>query len=436
MVAMSAVSRWLCVVGLMFMTNAMADVRSESYSVWRFESTAAETQITARLTISHREAGRILPSLAVQGVSLSQAFVTEFDRFVLADDQFCEVIRTEAALRVQVNQLQILKRWRCAQSMTELSTANAQWSISRGQYLAHLDRHLHILQVYDNDNLVLEKLLTEPAQTVSFSLDEVSTTVQTTVQVLQQYFMIGVMHIIHGLDHLLFLLTLLIIASTGRRVLLLITGFTLGHALTIGLMVLTTITPNAAKIESLIAYSIIFVALLGLINPRVVTRMTWNAMLAVLLLLTGLLVTTGIVADNWTFLTMLFCWSLGLIMLYQQVAQSTGFHLMLTIGFGLIHGLGFGGSLRTIGVPLDAIWPALIAFNLGVELAQIIAVGILIGLSYSLTLITEKYQHHQLISPATFNGMRFLHQPPMTTSLIGLCCLISSYWFITRLAGA
>lgn len=146
----------------------------------------------------------------------------------------------------------------------------------------------------------------------------------TTLDVATMYLVFGLEHIWQGVDHLLFVACLLFIARTPRRVLITITGFTLAHSVTLSLAALDVIAVPAAAVEATIALSIVFLA-----REIVLTRrdtLTWRYPIAV------------------------------------------------SASFGLLHGFGFASALGEIGLPQTEIPAALLAFNAGVELGQILFV--------------------------------------------------------------
>lgn len=157
-----------------------------------------------------------------------------------------------------------------------------------------------------------------------------------------QFLKIGFEHITDitaGYDHLLFVLALSAIYTFNqwRNVLVLVTAFTVGHSLTLMLTV-ANLSPIPSKvIEWLIPFTIVLTCLLNLIKP------TQNA------------------AQKYSSSAM-----------YRRYA--------LAIFFGLIHGLGFANYLREI-LPTDELFHALLAFNVGLEIGQlvIVFVGLMIG---------------------------------------------------------
>jgi hydrogenase/urease accessory protein HupE len=134
-----------------------------------------------------------------------------------------------------------------------------------------------------------------------------------------EFIKLGIKHIATGYDHLLFLLGLLIIGTTLKAALKIITSFTLAHSVTLALATLNLLNIPPRIIEPLIAASIVFVGVQNLLCRDVEKR--W----------------------------------------------------LLTFGFGLIHGCGFASALRDLGVGANGSGVAvpLLSFNLGVELGQL-----------------------------------------------------------------
>lgn len=139
---------------------------------------------------------------------------------------------------------------------------------------------------------------------------------------LWRYAQTGVVHVLSGYDHILFLILLVFIAH--RRLIAVITGFTLSHSISLAASALDWVRVSALAIEILIAMSIVFLAA-EILRPR---------------------------RDSWG-------WR---------------YPFLVTLGFGFIHGFGFANNLNEIGLPSNSQIIALAAFNVGVEVGQIIIV--------------------------------------------------------------
>jgi hypothetical protein len=143
-------------------------------------------------------------------------------------------------------------------------------------------------------------------------------------EIARAYTVLGIGHILSGFDHLLFVLALLFLVGFNRQLVLALTAFTLAHSLTLGLSALGWLTLRRPPVEAAIALSIVLVAAEALHNKPTLSR-RWPALVAFL--------------------------------------------------FGLVHGLGFAGALREIGLPQNHLLVALLTFNVGVELGQLLVVA-------------------------------------------------------------
>lgn len=143
----------------------------------------------------------------------------------------------------------------------------------------------------------------------------------------RDYLLHGMEHIIGGLDHLLFVFALLVIARTPRRVLWTVTGFTLGHSLTLSLAALGVVSVPVPPMEAAIALSIVFLAV-------EIARGDRNGL-------------------------------------------SYRYPLLVSCGFGLLHGLGFASALGELGLVEGAMLWSLLFFNLGVEAGQLLFIAAL-----------------------------------------------------------
>jgi hydrogenase/urease accessory protein HupE len=148
------------------------------------------------------------------------------------------------------------------------------------------------------------------------------------------YLRLGVEHILTGVDHLLFVLALLIVARGRRRLLASVTAFTAAHSITLALATLGFVRVPQQPVEAVIALSIVFVAV------EIVRGRQGHA---------------GIAGRSpW----------------------------IVAFAFGLLHGFGFAGALSEIGLPPAHIPLALLFFNLGVELGQLLFVAVVLGAAW------------------------------------------------------
>jgi hydrogenase/urease accessory protein HupE len=148
-----------------------------------------------------------------------------------------------------------------------------------------------------------------------------------TAQVAKTYFELGVEHILTGFDHLLFVLSLVLLLTGGWQIAKAVTAFTVAHSITLIATALHLLSVPRQPVEVCIALSIIFLAVEIVKShpstPRLSERIPW----------------------------------------------------VIAFAFGLLHGFGFAGALAEIGLPDGEIPTALLAFNLGVEAGQLLIVG-------------------------------------------------------------
>ncbi|MEH7378542.1 HupE/UreJ family protein [Neobacillus drentensis] len=148
----------------------------------------------------------------------------------------------------------------------------------------------------------------------------------------KQFLVLGLEHIFTGYDHILFVISLLFGAKTIRHILSLVTAFTIAHSITLALATFDIIHLPSRFVESAIALSIIYVALINIFN------------------------------------------------------QDSKHQPWLAFGFGLIHGFGFAGILAEMRLDTNHMVTSLVSFNLGIEIGQLI----IVSLAYPLILWIKK----------------------------------------------
>lgn len=228
---------------------------------------------------------------------------------------------------------------------------------------------------------------------------------------------LGIKHILSGWDHLAFVFGLVILAGTIQELTKLVTGFTLGHSITLALAVFGLVTPNAGSVEALIGFSI---ALIGIENVWLVSEKDrWISLgsmgvIGVLVLLSffGLGSLSG-----WTLFGLLLFTACHFQVL--EISQHPGpLRSLVALAFGLIHGLGFAGVLMHMELATGELLPALLGFNLGVEAGQLVVV---LG-------IWPVFQ--------VFSYFRSTTEKRMAYEFCSiLVCTIGTYWFVLRTFG-
>ena len=188
------------------------------------------------------------------------------------------------------------------------------------------------------------------------------------LQVAATYTLLGVEHILEGFDHLLFVLALLLIVRDWRVLLATITAFTLAHSLTLAVATLGVVRVPQQPVEAVIALSILFLASEWMHNrqgrPGAAARWPW----------------------------------------------------LVAFTFGLLHGFGFAGALAEVGLPQHAVPLALVFFNLGVEVGQLLFIAAVLALAWLL---------HRLHRPQLVLRLE--------TLVIYAIGALSSFWLFERI---
>ena len=185
----------------------------------------------------------------------------------------------------------------------------------------------------------------------------------TTEEVAWQYFGLGFTHILpRGLDHILFVIGIFLLSARWRSIFLQVSTFTIAHSITLGLTMYGVVSLPARVVEPMIALSIAYVAIENLVTSE------------------------------------LKPWRLALV-----------------FSFGLLHGMGFAGVLRDLGLPRSQFLTALLTFNVGVEGGQLTVIA-------AAFLVVAYWRSNHL----TYR--RFIVQPAsLAIALAGL------YWTVQRL---
>jgi hydrogenase/urease accessory protein HupE len=194
-------------------------------------------------------------------------------------------------------------------------------------------------------------------------------------EVAATYLRLGVEHILFGFDHLLFVLALVILVRGWGRVAITVTAFTIAHSITLTAATLGFMNVPGPPLEAAIALSILLVAV-EIVNarrgkPSPTARLPW----------------------------------------------------LVAFSFGLLHGFGFAGALAEVGLPQHAIPVALLFFNVGVEIGQLIFVAAVLSLISVVHHVASK-----LLEPARIQ--QSLDRLDMTVAYaIGV---MAAYWLIER----
>lgn len=234
------------------------------------------------------------------------------------------------------------------------------------------------LSATSTDVLVRIESLGGAIQTERLSPTQTTFVVQATPgagEVAATYLRLGVEHILFGFDHLLFVLALVILVRDWRRVAVTVTAFTIAHSITLVAATLGFVNVPGPPVEAAIALSIMLVSV-EILNarrgePSLTARMPW----------------------------------------------------LVAFGFGLLHGFGFAGALAEVGLPQHAIPVALLFFNLGVEIGQLLFVAAVLSLIWLLRHAASKLMEAVQV--------KFTLDRLDTAMAYGIG-ITAAYWFIER----
>ncbi len=158
---------------------------------------------------------------------------------------------------------------------------------------------------------------------------------QSPVEVFLVFVQQGVEHILFGLDHLLFIAALMLVVRDWRMLVKTITAFTVAHSITLSLATFKIVVPATAPVEAMVALSIVLAA------------------------------------------------SEAIRLEQGRSSLTTQWPWIVAFAFGLLHGFGFAGALIEIGLPPDDVPLALLAFNIGVEIGQLLFVAALLAVVFA-----------------------------------------------------
>jgi hydrogenase/urease accessory protein HupE len=191
------------------------------------------------------------------------------------------------------------------------------------------------LQATITDVLVRVKTMDGPESTTLIHPKQPwfeATAAPSKLRVAGAYLRLGIEHIWTGIDHLLFILGLMILVKGRRRLVATVTAFTVAHSITLAGATLGFVRVPQQPVEACIALSIVFVA-----SEIIHARQGWQGL-----------------TERWPWI--------------------------VAFTFGLLHGFGFAGALNAVGLPQTAIPVALLFFNIGVEIGQLLFIAAILSL--------------------------------------------------------
>jgi len=387
----------LALVAMLAAGLAQAHVKSQSFGVWRIDGKDVHLTLTVPLLETLRLAttpnvqppddvvlGYLAKHTAVTSSHGNCGITTQ--RAISATDQF--------------------RRFEFLFSCDD----DANIKLHSSAFFDLIKSHTHLAQIEMPDGHFIEQVISDDHRDLSLTSEEE----ELRDAGLLKYMSMGIMHIFTGIDHMSFLLGLVLISRRTRDLVFVITGFTLGHSATLALAVTGILRPDAQYIDALVALTI---ALIGAENLAVATRRPAIVALGMggLLLAMALMRMAGMGTLPILLLLGAGLFSANYLMISGHLRDAGRLRMVVTVVFGLIHGFGFAADLLELHMPPGTLAKLLVGFNLGVEVGQLSVVFVLLTLVMLL-----RRMKLALPRPIVVDGI--------AASLVGL----GVCWFVSR----
>jgi hypothetical protein len=340
--------------------DARAHTLSESHSSWQINGDSIRAQFTVPDLEAQRlsASGKDLPSTEQLGRYLAERIGAS------SAETTCALVEGPRALTAAAGYFRYELAFKCS--------ATKDLKVHSAAFYDLVESHTNFARIQDSGGTFFEQLLTNDHREIEVSGGESESALQNAG--LLKFVEMGIMHIFTGIDHMSFMLGLVLISRRVRDLLFVVTGFTLGHSLTLGLAVTGILRPDGQYIDALVALTI---ALIGAENIGDATHRP----LPVALGLGGILFSMALAKYfglGVTLPTLLLVgggiFAASYLMMTGHMHDAARMRLLVTLVFGLIHGFGFAANLLEMSLPADRLAELLVGFNLGVEIGQVAVV--------------------------------------------------------------
>jgi hypothetical protein len=348
---------------VLWAAGAQAHTKSETHSVWQ----VAGTVIHLSFTIPLPESKRLAKSDEEQPPDARVLEYLQQHLSVGSAKSLCSATPGRALAATQQ-----FRRF----EMTFTCPSDADIKLHSSAFFELVPSHVTFAQIETGDGQFVEQLFTRDQQEVDASLGGA----QLRDAGFIEYVRLGIMHILTGPDHMSFLLGLVLISRRLRDLVFVVTGFTIGHSITLALAVTGILRPHAEYIDALVALTI---AMIGAENIAVATHRPGTVAVGIGLPLFAMAAASfagiGTLPPVLLFGAALFC--ANYLMLSGHMRDAGRLRLVVTLVFGLIHGFGFAATLLEMQLPAQKLAQILVGFNVGVEIGQLSLVLTLLGLA-------------------------------------------------------
>ena len=274
--------------------------------------------------------------------------------------------------------------------------------------------HTHYATIKGQEKSNRTVIINQKNKSINLISNETVISNQGFKEILFGYINLGFSHILSGLDHLVFLLVLLLLCTSLKQLVFTATGFTIGHSVTLFLAASNLIIPKMQVIEALIGLTIVIASIEAIRLPKRELKKLKDLVIVFF----GFALILSIVTSFLSNTLLIFGIALliiSVLTLMEDDDISARYRPALAAIFGTIHGFGFANILSEIEIIKSNFLIALFGFNIGVEFGQILVLALLWP---AFLLISKKQNQNQFI------GIRSV--------LSSILLAIGLYWFITR----
>ena len=384
-------------------SQAHSHNRSQSFSDWEITDniatavfTAKSREITRLQSQSNQSLDTLLVGHLISAISVSQ------------DSLPCSSTEVVRPIPSALGYVRVRLVFDCGASLGDIS-------ISINSFFNVASSHVHYANMSLNREPSYQYLFTNKQRR-----HEITNQLATSshwFDSITQFVLIGIEHIFGGIDHIAFLLALLLLLRSLKVLVWMVTGFTLGHSITLALAALGWVIPDLDIVEAAIGFTIALVAVQNIAvltgNHRQITYFSVAGLLLIVLINLiwniGLSTLSGL---GLALFTLAYLWNSA------DEHLSANLRLVTSVIFGLIHGFGFASALTETGLASTQLLPALLGFNLGIELGQIVIIAVVWALLQQI------------------RQSRFLTDTRLVIDLVSAAlCGLGLYWFIGRSYG-
>jgi len=285
-------------------------------------------------------------------------------------------------------------------------------SIHSSAFFDLVPTHVTYAQIVTDKGEFISQLLTPAQQTLALS----SATGESPLQNASfwTYIGMGIDHIFTGYDHQAFILGLVLLSRRIRDLVFVVTGFTVGHSISLSLAVTGVLRPHAEYIDSLVGLTIALIAAENIAETahrRGTIALAFGGILLAFVLASFF----GIVGLPLYLIVGGAIFAANYMMMAGFMTDAARIRLVVTLIFGTIHGFSFANNLLEMRLPTGRLAQLLVGFNVGVEIGQLAVVAVLLGIVAILTRL-------KLTLP----------RPITVDVLSGILIGLGLYWFVSR----